>query len=431
MKALADLAAGLPTGPGDDPWRWVSELQGVAATQVDTWWACAQDGGPIDVVDMFSGCGGMSAGFRLVNGVVPAYRLVMAVDIDPVANRTYERNLGLSPEPADVTALARARRPAWQILDRSRRDPDRRLVLIGCAPCQGFSSHRNAAGQVDPRNDLFEDFIRVAVKAEPDFVVIENVPELCIDDHWTRVANAKTRLAAAGYRVHLAIHNMAEFGLPQERFRAVMVAARQPFKPVRGHLGRDAFRTVRDAIGHLPPVAAGEVGSDPMHYSAGHRESTIHLIRSVPPDGGSRPPGSGPASLRNLARRQGKEAYEDVYGRLAWDRPAITMTAYARNPASGRFAHPIQHRGLTVREAALLQGFPSNYEFDGSFDEKFRQIGNAVPPIFAATLALNLLGNLLMPPAEGPVSGLTGPVGKSFSRLIPGLKAGTSRLVTA
>lgn len=431
MKALAEVAAELPIARGDDLWRWIADQQADAAAQADAWWARSQDGGPIDVVDMFSGCGGMSAGFRLVNAVLPAYRLVLAVDIDTVANRTYERNLGLCPETVDVGKLSHARRQDWVILDPRQREPERPLVLIGCAPCQGFSSHRNAAGQVDPRNDLFEDFVRLAVEADPDFVVIENVPELCIDTHWSRVARAKARLAAAGYWVHLAIHNMAEFGLPQERFRAVMVAARQPFKPVEGHLDRGAFRTVRDAIGHLPQVAAGEVGSDPMHYSAGHRDSTIDLIRSIPPDGGSRPAGSGPASLRHLASRQGKEAYEDVYGRLWWDRPAITVTAYARNPASGRFVHPAQHRGLTVREAALLQGFPSSYEFAGSFDERFRQIGNAVPPIFAATVALNLLGNLLKPPMDGPGSGLTQPVGKSFSRLIPSLKAGTSRLVPA
>jgi DNA (cytosine-5)-methyltransferase 1 len=431
VRALAELAAGLPQARGVDLWRWVSDHQEQAATAVDDWWAQSGEGGAIDVVDMFSGCGGMSAGFRMANAVLPAYRLVMAVDIDPVANRSYEANLGLRPEAMDVGSLSRSRRQEWAILDPQQRDPGRPLVLIGCAPCQGFSSHRNAAGEVDPRNDLFEDFIRLAVKSEPDVVVIENVPELCIETHWPRVARARARLTAAGYRVHLAIHNMAEFGLPQERFRAVMVAARRPFTPIRGHLDRSGFRTVRQAIGHLPRVAAGEVGADPMHYSAGHRDSTIELIRSVPPNGGSRPAGSGPESLRNLARRQGKEAYEDVYGRLWWDRPAITVTAYARNPASGRFVHPTQHRGLTVREAALLQGFPSTYEFAGNFDERFRQIGNAVPPIFAVVLALNVVGNLLQPPTDWPGDGLAHPVGKSFSRLIPGLKAGTSRLVPA
>ena len=109
-----------------------------------------------------------------------------------------------------------------------------------------------------------------------------------------------------------------------------------------------------DAIGHLPRVAAGERSpGDAMHFSAGHRASTLEVIRAVPKDGGNRPPNVGPACLRRAHERQGKAVYEDVYGRLRWDRPAITITAYARNPASGRFVHPEQDRGLTAREAAL------------------------------------------------------------------------------
>lgn len=163
-----------------------------------------------------------------------------------------------------------------------------------------------------------------------------------------------------------------------------------------------------------------------MHYSAGHSRSTINTIRQVPKDGGSRPPHAGPECLRRAAKRNGRAVYEDVYGRLSWDRPAITVTAYARNPASGRFVHPEQDRGLTVREAALLQGFPSDYWFSGSLDQRFRQIGNAVPPAFAAFLATHLLGELMAEPLH--VSsfdpGISEPVGPSFSRLIPALKAG-------
>lgn len=108
-----------------------------------------------------------------------------------------------------------------------------------------------------------------------------------------------------------------------------------------------------------------------------------------------------------------------------WDRPAITITAYARNPASGRYVHPEQHRGLSVREAALLQSFPDDYQFAGSLDERFRQIGNAVPPAFAAHLASHVLRELHSEePLESFDEGITKPVGPSFSRLIPALKAG-------
>jgi DNA (cytosine-5)-methyltransferase 1 len=134
----------------------------------------------------------------------------------------------------------------------------------------------------------------------------------------------------------------------------------------------------------------------------------------------------GPQCLVRARERQGRGAYDDVYGRLYWDKPAITITAYARNPASGRFVHPEQNRGLSVREAAILQSFPSNYIFAGTFDQKFRQIGNAVPPSFSACLAMHLVGELLGPAFSGDIDeGIIEPIGASFSRLIPALKAGS------
>ena len=240
-------------------------------------------------------------------------------------------------------------------------------------------------------------------------------------------------MESAGYTTHLAVHNLAAFGVPQQRFRALLLAMKRPFDPPTGFLDDNRFRTVRDAIGHLPPVQAGDRHKDDAyHLSARHREPTLATIRAVKKDGGSRPPGVGPDCLRRVEERQGKAAYEDVYGRLYWDRPAITITHYARNPASGRFVHPEQHRGLTIREAALLQGFPSTYTFCGSLDDSFRQIGNAVPPTFSAYLAGHILGELV---AERSVTtfdrGLVGPVGASFSRLIPGIKAAGARRAAA
>lgn len=366
----------------------------------------------------------MSAGFAAINALGPAFRLVAAVDIDAAANATYEHNLGLAPVPVDVHALRTQRALLTKLLRESSRRQANPLVLIGCAPCQGFSSHRNSRGETDQRNDLFEDFAALALRLEPNFIVIENVPELCTDRNWARVKRVRSHLEKAGYSVHLAVHNMAEFGLPQERFRAVMIAARQCFDPPTGFVERPDFRTVRNAIGSLRSVEAGVADpADPLHRSAAHRQSTIEMIRTVPRDGGRRQFDTGPASLRSLHARQGKPAYEDVYGRLYWDRPAITITHYARNPASGRFVHPEQDRGLTAREAALLQGFPSSYEFLGGFDDRFRQIGNAVPPVVAAHIALVILASLLDPPSEGPPAGVTAPLAQSVSRLIPALKA--------
>ena len=381
--------------------------------------------GPIDVIDVFSGCGGMSAGFRALNGISPTFRLALAVDIDEDANLSYEANLGLTPLDLDVAALARNRTRLTRLLEDARSGSNAPLVLIGCAPCQGFSSHRNAAGEADDRNSLFVSFARITARVQPDAVVVENVPEILTDRYWPIVQEARRILGRAGFHTRLAIHDMADFGVPQNRYRAVMIGMRKPFWMPSGFIHRSRHRTVREAIGHLPPIDAGTVCRlDPMHYTANHRKSTIKTIEAIPLDGGSRPHDVGPECLRRAKLRQGKAAYEDVYGRLWWDRPAITVTASARNPASGRYVHPTQHRGLSVREAALLQGFPSEYAFEGSFDSKFRQIGNAVPPIFAAYLGAHILAELRREGEFDDSAGIERPVGRSFSRLIPALKAG-------
>ncbi len=383
--------------------------------------------GPVDVVDMFAGCGGMSAGFLAVNALLPAYRLALAIDIDPLAMKTYEMNLGLKPMTLDLHAYSRHEEGLAEIVNATRRAPDAPLVLIGCAPCQGFSSHRNSAGETDVRNTLFATFAKAAAAIRPDVVVVENVPEVATDRYWPVVAEARRILEQSGYQVVLTAHDMAEFGVPQHRFRAVMVAMRRPFKMPRGFLGDGRRRTVRDAIGRLPPIAPGEVcRSDAMHYTASHKASTVETIKAVAPDGGRRPFHVGPESLRRFAIRTGELAFKDVYSRLWWDRPAITITGHARNPASGRYVHPEQHRGLSVREAALLQGFPSSWTFAGGLSPAFLQVGNAVPPPFAAFLAVHVLGELFGEPVTETDREVDIPasLGSTFSRRIPALKAG-------
>ena len=248
------------------------------AGDIDHYWSAASSvtDGPIDVVDMFSGCGGMSAGFRALNGLVPAFRLAGAVDIDRISNESYEANLGIAPLTADISELAAYDRLPSEAMPRRRAKAP--LILIGCAPCQGFSSYRN--GAKDRRNPLFVDFAIIASRLSPDVIVVENVPELLTDRYWGLVEDALARFERSGYYVHLNVHNMAEFGLPQERFRAVMVAMRHSFRmPQSGFLRRPQFRTVRSAIADLPRVSAGERAEDDrIHYSAKHRESTLRTI---------------------------------------------------------------------------------------------------------------------------------------------------------
>lgn len=386
------------------------------------------EGASFDVVDLFCGCGGFSAGFRMLGQHVPCVRLAGALDIDADAAETFRANLGFAPLLMDARQVAETRQ-GWQLFREylSLRTSNRTIV-VGGPPCQGFTSHKQNIDAHSQLNSLYVDFARAAVRLEPAAVIMENVPELVTTRSWPFYRRSVETLRRAGYFVRTRIYNLAGFGVPQERFRCVTIAMRRPFSMPQPFLDRGGYRTVRDAIGDLPRVRPGI--PDPLdadHVTAGHRSSTVSTIARVPKDGGRRPADAGPECLRRLAKSSGRSGYDDVYGRLWWDRPAVTITGSSRNPASGRFAHPEQNRGLSIREAALLQGFPRHFRFAGSLDSRFLQVGNAVPPTFAAFLAAHVLAELLSPegmPEPDCSSDISEPVGTSFSRLIAGIKKG-------
>lgn len=339
-----------------------------------------------DFVDFFCGAGGMSYGFHQMGNLTGRLRWAGAVDIDKHAIDTYARNYG--HRPANVN-LGEAE------IDEIRASLDLKegneLILIGCAPCQGFSSHRKKDHRgPDSRNTLVGRFAEIAVELQPKMIIMENVPDLLAKKHWHHFKAFKDTVEAAGYHIAVKILGMADYGVPQSRFRTVLIAARD-FIPTLPDpvFTDDQYRTVRDAIGHLPPLMAGEKDpDDPMHITSKHRKETVDILRQVPKDGGNRPKGVGPQCLDKVA------GFSDVYGRLAWDKTAVTVTARCRTPSCGRFAHPEQDRGLSVREAALLQGFPPEFYFEGPFDDKYKQVGNAVSPIFSTALAGHVLSLL-------------------------------------
>jgi DNA (cytosine-5)-methyltransferase 1 len=395
----------------------------IGRRSLDRWQplACRGAGGDVQVIDMFSGCGGMSLGFAALSQALGAFELVGAVDLNARSLETYHQNFAVPAVMADVRELARSSRARCALLSRFHGyRPNRPTVLIGCAPCQGFSAHRKKNwNEADERNGLIAAFTKVAISMQPDCIVMENVPELLSSKYWSHFAYFRKSLKRYGYVVKQAVHNAATQGVPQERFRALVVAMKRPFLLPFPRRAPRAFRTVRDAIGNLPRVAAGErCEADLFHKCAAHRQSTLDVIKAVPKNGGSRPPGVGPKCLQQFA------GFADVYGRLRWDRPAITITHYARNPASGRFVHPEQDRGLTMREAARLQSFPDGFSFAGTADDVYRQIGEAVPPLLALAVAASILASFRGElPDKAPVEDLVvKPVNNSFAGVIAGLK---------
>ncbi len=343
----------------------------------------------IQYVDFFSGCGGMSYGFHQAQIKTGMVRYVGAFDFDEHANKTYQKNLGYTPSQMDIGSVEL--HEIKENLINNSYNPKLPLIVIGCAPCQGFSSHRKKDKRKDDRNSLVGKFAEIAVGLNADFIIMENVPDLLAMKHKHHFDAFKSILDAAGYNLTVKIVNMAEHGVPQARFRTLVLASKEfhPSLPPT-HFSTDNFMTVRDAISRLPALDAGQVClKDTMHITSKHRPKTVDILKMIPKNGGSRPSGVGPSCLDRVA------GFYDVYGRLYWDKPSITITARCRTPSCGRFTHPEQDRGLTVREAALLQGFPPDFIFEGPFDDKFKQVGNAVPPLFSIRLAEHVLGLML------------------------------------
>ncbi|MCY4129520.1 MAG: DNA cytosine methyltransferase [Gammaproteobacteria bacterium] len=324
-------------------------------------------------IDLFSGCGGLTLGLKL-----GGFRVIGAVDIDPLSIETYEANHDdVTVWTADIRDLEPSE--IQSTLDLEPGDLD---LVAGCPPCQGFSTMRTLNGSLqveDPRNDLLLEVLRFVDALRPKAVMIENVPGLADDESFQVFCG---RMKKAGYCGDQDVLNAAEYGVPQRRKRLIYVAGLRteiPFaEPVEDKL------TVKDAIGDLPKP--GQSG-DPIHDLSERRTPQVmRLIQRIPQDGGSRTDLPIEDQLECHKRCDG---FKDVYGRMAWSEVAPTITSGCFNPSKGRFLHPEEHRAITMREAALLQGFPDSYKFPKATSKSSlaMMIGNALPPPFIAAHA--------------------------------------------
>lgn len=339
----------------------------------------------------------MSYGFVSTRQSHLAYEVLAGIDTDREALRTYERNVGAPGIRADVRELAEKPRKLQVLIPTLDRPGP--LVFIGCPPCQGFSALRKGDDRDDLRNDLVVAFAKLAAHYKPDVVIIENVSEMLSGRFEAYFDLAAIHLKRSGYYLNEAVLDLSLYGVPQRRKRALVLGSRRGFiampEPI---LSPESVLTVRHAIQHLRPLEAGETDPyDAVHRAPAHTKRLVEIFRLIPPDGGDRR--ALPAKLQ-LASHLRLDAgstpgFTDVYGRLRWDTPSVTITAKSRSPSSGRFLHPEQHRNISVREAALLQGFPHSYVFEGTPTRQYRQIGEAVPPIFARSLAWTVLDHFV------------------------------------
>lgn len=332
-------------------------------------------------IDLFSGCGGLSQGLQDAG-----YRVLAAVEIDAKACETYRANhRDVELLVGDIRKVSAAKLMRSAGLTKGELD-----LLAGCPPCQGFSTLRSRNGQAaaaDPRNDLVDEFARLALALRPKMIMMENVPALA---RYEKFIDFVERLAASGYQVISKVLDVSDFGVPQRRKRLILSASRigQPRLAEKA----TSRMTVREAIGALPP--AGKSG-DALHdlQTKGRSVRVQAMIEAIPKDGGNRHSLPDFMKLDCHSRTSG---FNDVYGRMKWEDVSPTITSGCSNPSKGRFLHPQEDRPITLREAAILQSFPEDYRFVVSHGKEAiaLMIGNALPPKFIAAHGLAMAQGL-------------------------------------
>jgi DNA (cytosine-5)-methyltransferase 1 len=320
------------------------------------------------VIELFAGCGGMALGFKEAG-----FRTVLANEWDRDACDTIRANI-----------TDRVLNCAIQEIEKFP-EAD---VVAGGPPCQGFSNLGDRVPS-DPRNQLWRQYLRCVELVRPKVFVLENVPPLLRSAEYQELLQVAERL---GYQVEGRVLNTADYGVPQTRKRAIVIGSRigRPSFPTPTHFDPSRqpllaaklrpWRTVRDAIGHVPLVPTGidwHIGRNPT-------EMSLERYRSVPP-GGNR--WNLPAHLTPDCWKRKTKGGTDLFGRLWWHRPSVTIRTEFYKPEKGRYLHPVAHRPITHLEAALLQSFPEKFQWCGTRISVGIQIGNAVPPLFANALA--------------------------------------------
>ncbi len=338
----------------------------------------------IKAIDFFCGAGGLTRGL-LDSGI----SVVAGVDIDCRNRKTYESNnlpsrfINADINDVDINALR----------DELEICPEEPTLYAACTPCQPFSTlNAMHADAVDERKSLLLNFATIVEHAPPDYIIVENVPGLGNAFGKEIYYKFKKTLKKYGFEIDPQMLDAKEYGVPQTRKRFILIASRhgRPHLPIR--TTRKQFRTVGEYIRKFPPITDGE-SSDyyKNHVARELRPHHLRIVKAVPVNGGNRRDVADPAILLECHQRN-PEAHKDVFGRMSWDLPAPTLTCRCTDVYCGRFIHPEQHRGISLREAAALQTFDDQYEFFGaSILEQARQIGNAVPVRLAKLLGASIL----------------------------------------
>lgn len=366
------------------------------------------------LIDLFCGCGGMSLGFHALSAPhhlaaqhlgLPrlenvAFHATWANDFDRDALRSYDRNFPGRRPAGNGPIESFLENPAFAFPQAD--------VVVGGPPCQGFSL-LNKERSGDLRRELWWHYLEVVARSGAHVLVMENVPQLLDSDEYLRITE---RIRELGFRYLMAgVLCAANYGVAQTRRRAIVVASRtHPIcLPTPTHAPKNTdesrtptapeaqelrpWRTVREVAGDLPPAPIGvDPGTDPsdllaLHFGRNPTPVSMERYRAVPPGGNRFDLQKNAPHITPGCWIRKTSGGTDLFGRLWWDRPSVTIRTEFYKPEKGRYLHPEQHRPITHREAARIQTFPDDFLFSGTKIQIAKQIGNAVPPILAYHLA--------------------------------------------
>lgn len=331
----------------------------------------------IVAIDLFCGAGGLTRG--LLNSGI---NVIYGIDLDPNCQYAYEKNNEnckfIQASVSDISG---------EQLKKLFGDAKVRL-LAGCAPCQPFSKYSSTRKTPDKKWKLLAEFERLVEEVKPELVTMENVPQVRTHDVFHAFVQ---KLKSLNYYVTYKVVSCPEYGLAQTRRRLVLMASQDSKVDfIQPTYDSKSFMTVKDKISHLPKIEAGQkCTADPMHYTAKLSAKNLKRIQHSLPGGTWR---DWPKELiADCHLRKSGKTYASVYGRMSWDKPSPTMTTQSYGYGNGRFGHPEQDRALSLREIAILQSFPDDYEFfpaDSPLATRTvaTMIGNAVPVLLGEVI---------------------------------------------
>ncbi|MCR5479343.1 MAG: DNA cytosine methyltransferase [Ruminococcus sp.] len=346
------------------------------------------------VIDLFSGVGGMSLGFEN-----SGFDVVLANEYDPTIAAAYEANHKTTKMICgDITLLD---------LQKTFSEYKGKIsVVIGGPPCQGFSQKGQRKTIHDERNFLFKYYVKVVELVKPTYFVMENVPNLLTAEGGYFRKEIEELFYSMGYRLKMGVLNASDYGIPQNRRRAVIIGKQNGEAPDLPTPQKESV-TIWDAISDLAYLNSGEgeeqqdyinvpqsdyqkklrVGSEKLynHVATKHSPLALERLALIPPNAGKEV-----LPTEHLT----KSIYSGTWTRMRKDEISVTITTRFDTPSSGKFTHPYLDRAITVREAARIQSFPDSFHFIGNKGSQMKQVGNAVPPLLAAAIAKTIMSDM-------------------------------------